>query len=480
MINQSREIKCVLIDPPDETIAYAKASSNFAGEGSASRPDFYPGQGDGMNQTTEMHEVYPPLGLLYIAAVLKQNDIDVHLIEARTRGLSHEEVIEEVKKEDPDFVGITAITARINNALYLSAKVKEINPDIKVILGGPHVHLEHRIVINNPSVDFCVRGEGEITVLHLIICVLNGGNLRDIRGITFKEKNNEVIIAPDRPFIQDLDILPFPDRGLLQSPAYKGTWTEGQTFSPMLATRGCPFLCQFCAAPTIWGRLHRRRSVVNVLDELEQIYNEFGVRYVRFLDDLLVANKKWAIDLCRGMLERGLNDLFWACDGRVGLMSEELLGELKMANCKVIFYGIEFGNQRILDLCKKGFTIKQVKKTIEMSSKVGISSYGYFMMGYPTETVETIEDTINLAIELALDYGMDGAGFSIVTPFPGTELYKYCKKNNMLRSTDWSRYSYQLGKGIIKLEHITDKELKALYERALYEFKFKEKLRQFT
>jgi len=175
----------------------------------------------------------------------------------------------------------------------------------------------------------------------------------------------------------------------------------------MLATRGCPYLCQFCDAPAIWGRVHRRRSVANVLDELQQIYNEFDVRYIRFVDDLLVANKKWAIQLCRGILGRGLDELSWACDGRVGLMSEELLQELKEANCNVIFYGIEFGNQRILDFCKKGFTVEQVRQTIELTSKVGISSYGYFMMGYPTETTETIEDTINLAIELALDYGMD-------------------------------------------------------------------------
>ena len=459
MTNQNRIIKCVLIDPPDEFPNIFQKQETF--------------------KATEMHEVYPPLGLLYIAAVLKQNNIDVCLIEARTENLSYDKVIEEVKKEDPDFVGITVITSRISSALFLSAKVKEINPDIKVILGGPHINFEHKTVITNTSVDFCVRGEGEITVLHLITCVSNGGNLRDIRGITFKAKNNEVTVNPDRPFIHDLDILPFPERGLLHSPAYKGSWTEGEAFSPMLATRGCPFLCQFCAAPTIWGRLQRRRFVVNVLDELEEIYNKFGVRYIRFLDDLLVVNQKWAIELCRGMIKRGLNDLSWACDGRVGVMSEELLEELKKANCKVIFYGVEFGNQRILDLSKKGINVTQVKKTIEMTLKAEISSYGYFMMGYPTETVETVEDTINLATELGLEYGMDNAGFSIVTPFPGTELYKYCQRNNMLKSTDWNRYSYQRGESIIKLENIADKELQALYEKALYEFKFKEKLRQF-
>ncbi|MDI6889660.1 MAG: radical SAM protein [Thermodesulfovibrionales bacterium] len=471
-----RKIKCILIDPPDET------------------PHSY--QNKGASQSTQMHEVYPPLGLLYIAAVLKQNGIDVRLIEARSRGLSHDEVIEEVRKENPHFVGITAITARISSALYLAARIKEINPDInpvrksskdsrifsngvKVILGGPHVHFEHRTIINEPCVDFCVRGEGEITTLELIKAVLEGGDLREVKGITFKEKE-KVIVTPDRPNVADLDTLPFPARELLQNSVYKGSWTEGETFSPMLATRGCPYLCQFCDAPAIWGRVHRRRSVENVLDELDEIYEKFAVRYVRFVDDLLIVNKKWTIELCRGMLRRGLDELSWACDGRVGLMSEEILQELKKANCKVIFYGIEFGNQRILDFCQKGFTIKQVKETIEMTSKIGISSYGYFMMGYPTESVETVEDTINLAIELALDYGMDSAGFSIVTPFPGTGLYEYCKKNNMLNSTDWSQYSYQLGKGIIKLEHITDEELATLYERALYEFQFREKLRQFV
>jgi len=459
MFSRGRKIKCVLIDPPDEI------------------PHSY--QEESASQSTQMHEVYPPLGLLYIAAVLQQNGIDVRLVEARAMGLSHDEVIEEVKEENPDFVGITAITARINSALYLSAKVKEFNPDVKVILGGPHIHFEHIAVISEPSVDFCVRGEGEITTLDLIETASSGGNLQEVKGVTFKENNN-VIINPDRPFFQNLDTFPFPARQLLQSPVYKGLWTEGETFSPMLATRGCPYLCQFCDAPAIWGRVHRRRSVANVLDELEQIYKRLGVRYIRFVDDLLIANKKWAIQLCRGILERGLDDLSWACDGRVGLMSEELLEELKGANCKVIFYGIEFGNQRILDFCKKGFTAEQVRQTIEMTSKVGISSYGYFMMGYPTETMETVEDTINLAVELALDYGMDSAGFSIVTPFPGTGLYEYCKKNNMLKSTDWSQYSYQLGKGVIRLEHITDEELATLYERGLYEFQFREKLCQFA
>ena len=426
-----------------------------------------------------MHEVYPPLGLAYIAAALRENDIQVSMIEARTRGLSHDEVIEILKENDPDFVGISTITSRIKSALYLSDKIKDIRDDIKVILGGPHIHFEHKAVIDNDSVDFCVRGEGEITTLELINSLTNGSDPAGVKGITFKQ-DNKVIVTPDRPYVQNLDTLAFPARELLHNPVYRGAWTEGKAFSPILVTRGCPYRCEFCAAPAMWGRIHRRRSVETVLDELENIYENFDIKYVRFVDDLLLANKKWSLELCKGISERGLDDLAWACDGRVGLMSEELLTALKRANCRVIFYGVEFGNQRILDFSKKGFTIEQVRGTIDITSKAGIFSYGYFMLGYPTETVETIEDTIDLAKDLALNHGMDSAGFSIVTPFPGTSLYEYCKRNDMLKTTDWSQYSYQLGKGVIKLENITEDELKDLYERALYEFQFREQLQQFT
>lgn len=459
MVKEDVQVKCVLVDPPDQISDMARSQ--------------------GGSKATEMHEVYPPLGLAYIAGTLMENGIDVSLVEARTKDLSCDDVIQEIEKAGPQFVGITAITARINSALYLARRVKKISPDIKVILGGPHIHFEHKTVINDDSVDFCVRGEGEITCLNLINCVTKGGDLNSINGITFK-RGNDTVVNPDRPFVKDLDAFAFPARNLLHNPAYRGLWTEGQAFSPVLSTRGCPYRCVFCAAPRIWGRKHRRRSVDNVLDELEQIYREFGVRYIRFLDDLLIVNKKWTIDLCRGMAERGLDDLTWACDGRVGLVSEELLKEMKKANCIVIFYGIEFGNQRILDLCQKGFTIEQVRETIDITSTVGISSYGYFMMGYPTETIETVEDTINLAKDLGLNYGLDSAGFSIVTPFPGTPLYDYCKMNDMLTTSDWSQYSYQLGRGVIKLDNITFEELNNLYERAIGEFKFKEALYQFA
>ncbi len=452
-------MKCLLIDPPDEL---------FAGS-----------CGGDQEIATEMHEAYPPLGLLYIAAALRAHGVDSGIVESRALRLSSDDVLAEVERERPEVVGITAITARIHSAVRIAAAVKRLDPETTVILGGPHVHFEHRAVIEHDAVDFCVRGEGELTAVELLRALRDGTNPADVAGITFR-RDGQVHVTPDRPFVQDLDTLPLPARDLLRHPAYTGSWTGGVPFSPVLASRGCPYCCAFCDAPAIWGRRQRRRSVDDVLDELEQIRNNLGVTYVRFLDDLLLANRRWAMALCEGMVRRGLQDLAWACDGRVGLMSEELLAAMSQANCRVVFYGIEFGNQRILDLCKKGFTTEQVRRTVEMTAKSGISSYGYFMMGYPTETVETVEDTINFAKELAIDHGLDSAGFSIVTPFPGTPLYDYCKEHNLLRTSDWRYYSYQLKQGVIKLEHITDTQLRELYERAGLEFQFREQLRQFA
>ena len=192
---------------------------------------------------------------------------------------------------------------------------------------------------------------------------------------------------------------------------------------------------------------------------------------MRFTDETLPLNKKWTTELCRGMVERGLNEkIAWSCDSRVDTINEDILEEMAKANCQVIFYGIEFGNQRILDFAGKGTTVAQIYEAIEMTRKTGITPTGNFMIGYPTETRETIEDTIALAVGLDLDF----ASISIVTPFPGTELYDYCRENDLLRTNNWEEYSYfHPGEGIIKLNGLTSGELVSLYQKAYFELNYR-------
>ncbi len=427
--------KCVLIVPPERKPDKNKFNKRELGQ----------------------EGIFPPLGMGYIASFLRQNNIDISIIDSLALCLTQEEVCEKVKKEPPDFIGITVLTQQYTAAVNLARALKDIFREVPIIFGGIHVFAEHETIIKEEnSVDFCVRGEGEFTVLELINTLINGGELRNVKGITYRE-NREVVVNPEREFIKNLDELPFPARDLLPMDIYRGTIAleGGRPFSTILATRGCPFTCHYCELATMW-KTQRRRSVENVLDEIEHLKKSYGVKYLEFIDDLLTANKKWAIQLCRGMCERGLDDIQWECCGRIGLMDDDLLKEMKKANCRCISYGIEFGSQRMLDFVNKKITIKQIYDTINMTNKARIPIKGLFMMGYPTETKKDIEETLKLARRLKLDY----LAVSIVTPYPGTQLYKYCKENGLLRTNDWSNYDIvQLRHQAIELEHVTLEEL---------------------
>lgn len=452
---------CLLISPPSEFVTQN------------------PNKGDNVKNALKAHEIYPPLGLAYIAAVLRENDIMVKIIDARSMGMSGEEVVEAVKRESPDFVGISVVTPLITSALDVSKRIKEALPTAKIIFGGPHIHFLHEEVIKADFVDFCVRGEGEFTTLELITALSEGRDMKEVKGITYKNNANKIVVNPDRPFINDLDSLPFPARDLLPNHIYRRyVMDEEERFTAILASRGCPFRCHFCAVPSMWGK-HRRRSVENVLDELEHVSEMYSIDIVRFSDDLFAANRKWVLGFCKAILDRGL-DIEWSCDGRIGLMSAELLKQMKRAGCLYIFYGIEFGDQRILDFSGKGTTINQIYDTIRHTKEAGIISYGYFMIGYPTETKETIERTIALSSDPNL--GLDHAGFSLVTPFPGTPLYDYCSESNLLKTDNWNDYNMiQPDNGVIKLPDVSTAELIDLYNRAHVEFRFryvKDKLKE--
>jgi len=449
-------VKCILIDPPRLV---------------------NPSWSDGIKKILRFHDINPPMGLAYIAGVLREAGAKVKILDARSLSMPHNEVLRIVEKNRPDYVGITAVTPQMKSALYLSKLIKESCLDTKIILGGPHVHFEHEAIIRESDViDFCVRGEGELTLLELIKTLREKGKLEKVRGITFR-RGKRVIVTPDRPFIKDLDSLPYPARDLLPNHIYKYS-KFGLNWTVLLAQRGCPYRCHFCSNHAMW-RYQRRRSVENVLDEIEYCRRRFHVEYIKFADDVFVIDKKWVAEFCKGLIERGLDDIRWACDCRVDLLSEDILRKMAEANCETIFFGLEFGNQRILDLCEKGFTIPQIYRAIKATKKAGISPCGYFMIGYPTETRETIMDTINLAKDLILNYGLDYAGFSIVTPYPGTRLYEYCKKRNILKTCDHllhprEGYIEVGGKSAmillpyppIKLENLTDEELIELYRKA--------------
>ena len=446
-------LKCVLIDPPSLEV-------NISNE-------------LGLKETKEHLACSPPIGLAYLAAALRKNNFEVKIIDARSLNMTHKETCEAVLIEKPDLVGITIFTSQLRSALKTAGEIKKNLPSVKIVVGGPHVHPQHEELIRKvSSIDFCVRVEGEITLVELAKALSKGGDFRDILGLTFRDNNN-VIVNPDRPFIEDLDTLPFPARDLLPNHLYRGTigFGERAKFTYISASRGCPFDCSFCSIPRFWPK-PRRRSVDNVIAEMAETYSKFGIEYMRFTDEIFVLNKKWLNEFCQKMIDTGLNKkITWSCDSRVDLVNEEILQQMSQANCKTIFFGIEFGNQKILDDCGKGIKIEQIYKALDLSKKVGIPPTGNFMIGYPTETRETIEETINLAVNLDLDF----CSFSIVTPFPGCKLFDYCKDKGLLKTEDWEQYNYfHPGESVIRLPNIDDDELMELYRRIQYEYYYRD------
>lgn len=414
----------------------------------------------------------PPLGIAYIASSLEKNAVKVKIIDAPTLNLSLEQVLTRVRLFKPDFVGISVTMQSYKIARGVLLKLKKNLPNCKFVFGGPIVTFEsEKIMEDCPDLDFCVRGEGEETMTELIETITSKKSLERVEGLTWR-KERQIIKNKDRALIADLDQLSFPAWHLLPMKKYRGSADlgGGQPFTTAIATRGCVFNCRFCAATIMW-RGQRRRSVKNVLDEIEILLKRHKISYLHFPDDLLLANKSFAMDFCKGMIARGFfTKISWSCNGRVNLMDQEFLENLKKAGCICVFYGIESGNQKILNAIDKRVTLAQISKTVKMTHQAGLRVSGSLLVGYPGETRRTVEQTVSFAIKLDLDY----ASFHIVVPYPGTPLYSDCVKNKWLLSDKWEDYVLDVygepNQSVIKLKHLSQSELSRLYKWAYQKF----------
>lgn len=413
----------------------------------------------------------PPLGLAYIAANLEKNGIKTKIIDAPTLNLSSKEILSKTKRFKPDFVGISVTMQSYKMACDHLKDLKKLLPKSKFVFGGPIVTFEsEKILKEQKELDFCVRGEGEETLVELIKSQSLGKSPREVLGLTWR-KSGRVIRNKERPLIANLDTLPFPAWHLLPMEKYRGSADlgGGRPFTTVIASRGCIFNCRFCAATIMW-KGQRRRSVPNVLDEIEKLVSKYHIRYLHFPDDLLLAKKSFAMEFCQGLIGRSLNNIHWSCNGRVNLMDWELLKMLKKAGCVCVFYGVESGNQKILEAIDKRVTLAQIAKAVKMTHKAGMRVSGSLLVGYPGESEKTIRQTVSFAIKLDLDY----ASFHIVVPYPGTPLFDDCKKNGWLLSDRWEDYVLDVygeqHQNVIKLEHLTPEKLVRLYQWANNKF----------
>ena len=393
-----------------------------------------------------------PLGLAYLASVLKDHEIKI--VDSLALNYGMNDIEREIKNFDPAVVGITATTPMIYGAYKTASMAKENG--CKVILGGPHAtFMANEILEECPYIDIVVRGEGEKTIKEL----MNGGNLKNIRGTTFR-KNGKIIKNENRPFIQDLDSIPFPAYHLLPMDKYEA---DGQRFGMILTSRGCPFNCNFCSSSKICGKKWRSRSPSNVIQELQILRDEYGTKEIEFMDDTFTLDNKRADEICDRIIEEKM-DISWTCSSRVNTITKKLASKLKKAGCHTIYLGIESGSQRILDKLGKAITIQQAKNAVKIVKEAGLNALGSFIIGIPGETIDMIKKTIKFAKKLRLDF----AQFTLCTPYPGTKLFEMAKKNGLFSTKDWSKYTTL--DPVMKIGELTQKQLKNLLYRAYMSF----------
>ena len=401
----------------------------------------------------------PPLGLAYLASVLREKH-EVKIVDSNILEYNMNDVRRELKKFNPDAVGITSVTPSIPQAYEVARIAKEINENCKVVMGGPHVtFLPEQTLKECKDIDIIVKGEGEVTVKELAESLEKGKSLKRVKGITFR-KREKILNNEPRPFIQNIDEIPFPSRDLLPVEKYQ---SNGKRYTTMITSRGCPFGCSFCSSSRLFGGYWRGRSPQNVLEELRIVYEDYKTKHIEFLDDTFTLDNKRAERICDGILKEKW-DISWGASSRVDTITKKLAEKMKRAGCWILFLGIESGCQRILNMMGKRITVEQIKKAVKAIKKAKIKILGSFILGFPGETIRSISRTIKFAKSLDIDY----AEFSILTPYPGTPIFYLAKKNKSLLTRNWSKYTAI--DPVMKIKGIAQKQLKSYLRKAYLHF----------
>lgn len=413
------------------------------------------------------------LGLGYLAAVLEREGFPVRIIDAPILGYRQREIIKEAKEFNPTIIGLSSTTREFPTTLRLASSLKKYFPESLIVVGGPHVTVTPKQTMKHQCFDLAVLGEGEKTLVELLKSLEKGESLERIKGIVFK-KGKKTIITPPRPFIKNIDTIPFPARHLLPPlEKCRPTPNSYQNFpvGTIMTSRGCPFRCTFCAR-NVFGNQARLRSPKNVVEEMEVLVKKYGAREIRVWDDTFNLDPHRVIEICREILKRNLK-FSWTCQARVNFVNSGMLDWMKKAGCWQISYGIESGNQAILNKIKKGATLEMARQAVAKTKKAGIEVKGFFMLGLPGETEETMQETIDFAKKLDPDF----ATFCITLPFPGTEIYQEAIKTGNLRKVPFENYIlYQTKKLPFVPRGLTAQKIHTYESKAYREFYFRKKI----
>lgn len=402
----------------------------------------------------------PPLGLAYIAAVARDKNHEVRIIDSLAQNFTFDDVREIVQRFCPDLVGVTATTSMIPDACRVAEIVKKESGTTPVVIGGPHASfVPDKTLQECANIDYVVRGEGEITFSHLLEYFSGKRAIRDVRGISFRTQNG-IYNAPSEELIGNVDELPKPALDLLPMRKYKVGRSE---FGTILTSRGCPYNCSFCSSSFQFGKLWRGHSAERVMEELKDLVYLYGKKEIEFLDDTFTLDLKRSRKITEMIKEEKL-DIHWSASARANLFNAEIAKSIKHAGAHTIFFGIESGTQRVLNSMGKGITLDMATRAVRNAKNADLNSLGSFVIGFPDETREEIKETISFSRKLGLSF----AQYTIATPYPGTRLWDYAVQNDLLTTMDWRQFTTLTP--VLKLQHLAKDEILKWFQKAYMGF----------
>lgn len=427
-----------------------------------------------------------PIGLGYVASLLNKNGYFVRVYNGEqfsgaesTTVVSYQDLVNShgkfleglhdeshliwkemklyIKKYAPTIVGMGTTTTKMKSALTIAQIAKTLNPNIKIVIGGLHSTILPEDLLKSEYVDFAVRGEGEFTFLELVRALEKGNSTSSILGLSYKDAQGKYIHNPTRPYLENLDELPFPDKNLIIEEQ-----KAKSIYQIIFCSRGCPYRCNYCNTASIWGRQVRYHSVQRIIEEIKKIQEQEKTNTIQFFDDTFTLNPKWVTELCQEMLKQNLN-ITWSCLTRLDRLEEKLLRLMKQAGCNGIAMGVESGSQRVLNLVKKDITLEKIFAGQSIINKVGIPWDAFIMLGMPYETKEDMYATLRIMKQLKCRSII----LSVFTPYPGTELYNVTKEMGLLSdNSQWEHYSHQSSENMFN-RNVTPEEYKAILHEAL-------------
>lgn len=368
----------------------------------------------------------PPLGLLYIAALLEKNNFSVKIFDIYPYD---DRDMEKIIAYKADVIGMTILTDYWSRAKHVAEKISSAIAESVFIIGGVHVTALPERSYDELKANIGVIGEGEITMLELCSRIADGQSWNEVAGIIYKDKNGKFIRTAGRPHIENLDDLPFPARHMLEFENYlvppgiiRGHWTERST--TVMTSRGCAFSCIWCGTQNIFGRKVRYRSVDNVIDELQHLSEKYRIDTIWFVDDTFTLKKNRVMEFCEKIQARNMK-LVFGCQAHVKTADEEMFMAMRRAGFVQLDFGVESGSDKVLDALKKNSNAEAIKRAFKLAKKAGLRTLATFMFGLPTETEEDVEKTFRLAKEIKPNF----TSSFFLTPYPGTELMDLVEKN---------------------------------------------------